>query len=174
MSQGITTYDFVQQVYYAQEKVVLDFWPSDDKFKEVLFEANLVLQELQGIEDWSWLRDRIVLGDCHYRHGEIPEFKLPKEVYKHSTLLHDSLKLYKTGPHGIREFDYIEVPFVSVGANGWRKEREVNEYGRIHTWDRELKAIRVGDIITFNRPLFPFEAHRLAVLDVQKQIEGGD
>ena len=50
-SQGLTTYDFVQQVYYAQEKTILDFWPEDDKFREVLMEANLVLQELQNSED---------------------------------------------------------------------------------------------------------------------------
>ena len=64
MSEGLTTYDFVQQVYYAQEKVILDFWPDDDKFKEVLFEANLILQELQNSEDWTWLREQLVLGPC--------------------------------------------------------------------------------------------------------------
>ena len=50
MSEGIRPYDFVQQVYYAQEKVILDFWPDDDKYKEVLFEANLILQELHTWE----------------------------------------------------------------------------------------------------------------------------
>lgn len=172
MSQGITTYDFVQQVYYAQEKVVLDFWPSDDKFKEVLFEANLVLQELQSVEDWTWLRDRIVLGDCHHHRNEIPEFRMPPEVYKESTLFHDSLKLCRKLPHGgYSEFDYLEVPFISAGANGWRKEREVSPHGVMHVRDRRLRAVRIGNIITFNRLLTPRESHTIAVLDIQRQIE---
>lgn len=165
MSEGLTTYDFVQQVYYAQEKVILDFWPTDDKFKEVLFEANLILQELQNVEDWSWLRERIELGDCHHVHNEIPEFKLPDWVYKHSTLNHDSLKLY-----GHHMQDYIEVPFASVGDNQWRKERQVNPIGQINTRDRRLRAIRIGDIITFNRMLTPRESRRMAVIDVQRRI----
>lgn len=187
MSQGLTTYDFVQQVYYAQEKVVLDFWPTDDKFKEVLFEANLVLQELQSIEDWTWLRDRIELGDCHHHCNEIPEFKLPPDVYKESTLYHDSLKLYfhrywhnyhyhhEHHHHGFpgsySQSHYIEVPFISAGANGWRKEREVSPNGILHVPDRRLRAVRIGDIVTFNRMLTPAESHTVAVLDVQRRIE---
>ena len=53
----MTIADFVQQVYYAMYKVRLDvrydaalpeaFHANTDKFKEVIFEANFVLQELQ-------------------------------------------------------------------------------------------------------------------------------
>lgn len=118
MSSGMTPYDFVQQVFYAQEKVRLDMWPSDDKYKEVLMEANLILDELQSMEDWTWLRESLVLGpvwqhhDHMHPHGPglphgpghgpydvIPEFTLPDWVYKPSTLNHDSIRLYRLKPH---------------------------------------------------------------------------
>ena len=98
MSEGLRPYDFVQQVYYAQEKVILDFWPSDDKYKEVLLEANLILQELQNSEDWTWLREQLILGPCYSVPGEITEFKLPDWVYKISTLNHDALRLHFLKP----------------------------------------------------------------------------
>ena len=184
MSEGLTTYDFVQQVYYAQEKVILDFWPSDDKFKEVLFEANLLLQEMQSQEDWNWLRERLVLGDCESHPNEIPEFRLPSWVYKNSTLHNDGIKLYRKMPHlhhhhchhhpdfgSYNVKDFIDVPFASVGDNQKRKERLYDEIGQIHNVDRRLRAVRVGDVITFNRTLTPWESHRIAVMDVQRRIE---
>lgn len=187
MSKGIKPYDFVQQVYYAQEKVVLDFWPTDDKYKEVLFEANLLLQELQSQEDWNWLRERIVLGDTHHKPNEIPEYKLPDWVYKHSTLYDDTIKLYRKMPphHHCNGYcqcgeydgmkfnmrDFIEVPFASVGDNQHRKDKLMTERGVIHVWDPKLRAVRIGDIITFNRMFVPFEECRVAVMDVQRQIK---
>ena len=51
MSEGLTAYDLVQQVYYVQEKVILDFLPSDDKFMEVVMEANLVLYRKRGFAE---------------------------------------------------------------------------------------------------------------------------
>ena len=178
MSQGITPYDFVRQVYYAQEKVLLDFWPTDDKYKEVLVEANLLLQELQNSEDWTWLRERIVLGDCHRHRNEIPEFQLPKWVYKPSTLYHDGLKLYRRRHHhhhhDVQDYaigDFIDVPIASAGDNQYRKEMQFNGIGQIHVRDRRLRAIVMGDIVTFNRMLTPYEADRVAVLDVQRRID---
>lgn len=180
MSQGLTTYDFVQQVYYAQEKTILDFWPHDDKFKEVLFEANLILQELQNVEDWTWLRDRVVfdMWDPTHPPMQIPEYELPEWVYKTSTLNHDCLKLYWPMPphvtHGLivpDEHRYIEVPFASTGDNTYRKEHGITDIGAIHIPDVRLRAIRVGDTITFNRPLHPRERHLIPVLDVQRRIE---
>ena len=186
MSYGMTPYDFVQQVYYAQEKVLLDFWPSDDKYKEVLVEANLVLQELQNSEDWTWLRERLILGSCHRVPNEIPEFELPDWVYKPSTMHHDSVKLYEMihgcnchhRCHNHRDFDeghydisnYIQVPFASAGDNQWRKEKQFTGHGTIHDNDRKLRAVNIGNIITFNRKLIPYEAHRVAVCDVQRRI----
>ena len=178
MSPGLTTYDFVQQVYYAQEKVILDFWPDDDKFKEVLMEANLILQELQNVEDWTWLREHVVLGPLGCRHGEIPEFTMPDWVYKPSTLNHDSLKLYEPPFHDYHPWHplhmaqrYIEVPFASTGDNTYRKEHGITLDGVIHAPDIHLRAIRVGNVITFSRKPFPHEYHLLAVMDVQKRIE---
>lgn len=173
MSEGLTTYDFVQQVYYAQEKTILDFWPEDDKFKEVLFEANLILQELQNAEDWTWLRDRVVLGPCRQKPGKIPEFELPSWVYKPSTLNHDCIYLHPWMPW-CNEPDmmhYITVPLASTGDNAYRKERQVNGVSVIHTSDMKLRALRIGDTITFNRLLTPHEAHRVAIMDVQRRIE---
>lgn len=183
MSLGISAYDFVQQVYYAQEKVILDFWPTDDKYKEVLMEANLVLQDLQNQEDWTWLRENLVLGDTHHVPNEIPEYQLPPWVYKHSTLNHDTVKLYRIHrhphhcclcmPHGDVFYDlrdYIEVPFASTGDNQYRKEMPFNGNGELFVRDRKLRAVKIGDVITFNRMLTPFESNRVAVMDVQKQI----
>ncbi|MDT3386619.1 MAG: hypothetical protein LIR46_02465 [Bacteroidota bacterium] len=184
MSQGLTAYDFVQQVYYAQEKVVLDFWPNDDKYKEVLMEANLVLQELQNSEDWTWLREQLVLGDTRMVPNEIPEYQLPEWVYKASTLNNDSLKLYRIKPmhhchchchhpkFGSYDlWDYIEVPFASTGDNQHRKDKSYNGRDMLFFKDNTLRAIRVGNVVTFNRLLTPFESNRVAVIDVQKQIE---
>lgn len=177
MSYGLTAYDFMQQVYYAQEKVILDFWPSDDKYKEVLFEANLILQELQNSEDWTWLRDRLVLGPCLQKPGIIPEFDLPDWVYKASTINHDCIYLHPTQPwHGFDglhydERHYITVPFASTGDNAYRKEKQTTAFGVIHTPDIKLRAIRVGNTVTFNRLLTPREAHCVAIMDVQRRIE---
>ena len=63
MSAGLTYEEFVTQVLYVEEKVLLDgLYPSDDKFREVITEANLMLQEFQNTEDWLWLRKRWAIG----------------------------------------------------------------------------------------------------------------
>lgn len=184
MSYGMTPQEFVKQVYYMQEKVLLDFWPTDDKYKEVLYEANLVLQELQNAEDWSWLRDQIVLGPCFDHPGSIPEFDLPPWVYKPSMQHHDGVKLYRPlhprchcecgGCHDRNIcFDQrhpIVVPFASTGDNQYHKERQMDSWGQIHVPDPKLRAIVVGNTVTFNRPLRAFEQHLVAVLDVQRVI----
>ena len=185
MSYGMTPREFVKQVYYMQEKVLLDFWPTDDKYKEVLYEANLVLQELQNAEDWTWLREQIVLGDCHDHPGSIPEFQLPPWVYKVSTLNHDGVKLYRPrmhrGCHGecgdchshdicFDQRNIIIAPFASAGDNQYRKERLDNSFGQIHLRDRNLRAVVEGDVGTFASPLYPFEGRMIAVIDVQKRL----
>ena len=102
MSSGISPYDFVQQVYYMQEKVLLDLWPTDDKYREVLVEANLILKELEAVEDWTWLRETVVLGSCDNNTKEILEFELPEDVYKISTLNHDAIRLHPIIGHDIQ------------------------------------------------------------------------
>ena len=183
MSEGLRPYDFVQQVYYAQEKVVLDFWPSDDKYKEVLFEANLVLQELQNAEDWTWLREQLVLGSCHHIPNQIPEFELPDWVYKPSTLNHDAVRLHPIiNPwnhcghpcrHGEYVYDnahFIEVPLASTGDTRYRKVNHVDRFDQVNMYDPKLRAIKVGNVITFNRPLMPHEERTVAIIDVQRRI----
>lgn len=191
-SKGMKPYDFVQQVYYAQEKVILDFIPTDDKYREVLFEANLILQELQNVEDWTWLREKLILGPCHSVPGTIPEWTLPDWVYKISTLNHDCIRLMK--PIGIHHEasnipgrfipysglwldskNYIDVPISSTGDNQYRKDRGVTGYGAVHFPEDpfpmgQLRAIRVGNTITFNRPLNHFESAFIATVDVQRKI----
>ena len=173
MSYGLTAYDFVQQVYWAQEKAILDFWPEDDKFKEVLFEANLILQELQNVEDWTWLRDRLVLGPCQQEPGTIPEFELPDWVYQPSMLNHDCIYLHPWIPWCDKPdmMHYITVPFASAGDNAYRRERQMSGFGPIHTPNIKLRAIRIGNTVTFNRLLMPEERCRVAIMDVQRRIE---
>lgn len=192
MSFGIKPYDFVQKVYYAQEKVVLDFWPSDDKYKEVLFEANLVLEELQNVEDWTWLRRQLVLGDVDGPPNSIPEFDLPEWVYKPSTLYHDGVRLHRLLHHhhhhchhhhhhcrgcggcsgDILQVGYISCPIASTGDVSWRKDRDWESHSVIHVPDLRLRAVVIGDTVTFNRPLLAYERHgRVAVMDVQQRIE---
>lgn len=183
MSWGMTPYDFVQQVFYAQEKVLLDFWPTDDKYKEVLVEANLVLQELQKEEDWTWLRERLVLGSVDRRGGagEIPEFRLPDWVYKVSTLHDDCVRLMAARHsahhchchHDVEldEYDFIEVPYGSPGRLNGRTMRQ--RFGpMVNVPDMSLTASVVGNnILTFSRPLSPWEStNRFAVCDVQRRI----
>ena len=183
MSEGLTAYDLVQQVYYVQEKVILDFLPSDDKFMEVVMEANLVLQELQKEEDWSWLRQRIVLGDCFPNGGagQIPEFKLPSWVYKVSTQFDDCLQLHRAVRHFhgpscrdeviLDERDVIEVPWQSKGAAHRRfRTQPYDRFRGTMNADVDLRAVCVGDVVTFNRILTPYEAMRVAVTDVQRRI----
>lgn len=96
MSAGITPRDFVQQVFYQQEKVLLDFDPSDDKYKEVLMDGNFILQELQKEEDWLWLRDTRMIGLTEFPSSghEITRFKFDTtEVYKLSSLFGDCVHL---------------------------------------------------------------------------------
>lgn len=187
MLKGMKPYDFVQQVYYMQEKVLLDFVPSDDKYREVLVEANLILQELQTAQDWTWLREKLILGPCHHIPGAIPEFTLPPWVHKLSALNHDCIRLMKPislhvdATHMNHRFlpynglwldqkNYIDVPLASTGDNQYRKEVLMTEWGGVHWPDGQLRAIRVGDTITFNRMLTPFEQAYVATVDVQRKL----
>lgn len=187
MSWGISPYDFVQQVFYAQEKVLLDFWPSDDKYKEVLMEANLVLQELQNAEDWSWLRDRLKLGSTDVPNGTIPEYTFPSWVYKVSQLHNDCVRLYRAwggAPHSrlrcpshhstpdglvYDERDFIEVPYVSQGRlnRNNKDQRFLMDTNVSHV---ALGASVVGDTLTFTRPMLPHEKGRIAICDVQRRF----
>ena len=189
MSAGITPYDFVQQVYYMQEKTLLDFWPSDDKYREVLVEANLVLRELEAVEDWTWLRETIVFGCCDGITNDIVEFSIPSNVYKLSTLHHDCLRLHRViGTEEVEEHDdfgnvtthteyvldevnFIPVPISSSGDQRHMRQVQVNGVAVNHIHDYSLKAVVHGDKIMFNRRLTPFESNMVLVGDVQMHIK---
>lgn len=170
MSRGLTPYELVQQVYYQQEKVVLDFHPDDDKYKEVLFEANESIQELQNVEDWSWLRERLELGPVFDGRHRIPEFELPEWVYKPCTVFGDSLKLTIKSPipGGSRS---IAVPWASDGTMAARENYDVDAIGNVQVHHTPLRAYYYGNTVTFNRPLTKHEAyHRIAECDVIRRI----
>lgn len=176
MSEGITAYDFVQQVYYLQEKTILDFWPTDDKFQEVLMEANIVLKELEAQQDWTWLRETIALGDTSGGYGEIVQFVLPSTVYKLSSLNHDSIRLCcgtlnDSGTYDISERHILHVPIASAGDQRWNREQQVNQIGVNHVHDFRLRAVVHGHTIKLNRLLLPWENNLVAVVDVQEHIE---
>ena len=153
MSLGLTPYEFVQQVFYVQEKVLLDFHPDDDVYKEVLTEANLVLQELQKEEDWLWLRDTVNLGFvmemppfttkppkdfhwCRFQHDI--QLEIPENVYKPSRLYGDCVRLCR-----YRVRDELFHPWVSQML-GWKEHwQSVIDSGKIEP-DRIF--IKYGEI----------------------------
>lgn len=180
MSYGLTPQDFVQQVFYAQEKVLLSFAPTDDKYKEVIIEANFVIQELQQSEDWGWLRERLILGvtDEPDEHGEY-SFVLPDWVYKPCTYYNDAIRLYQKEPgctddclacgDCANHYHHIPVPYISAGNLHHR--RIADGYAvPLQSPDLALGATVSGNVIRFNRPLLAHERNRVAATDVQRRI----
>lgn len=171
----LTLDQLVQQVYYTQEKVILDFHFYDDKYREVIMELNLVLQELQKEEDWLWLRERLVLGPCADFTGDhgIPEFRLPSWVYKPSGLHDDGVRLYKRKHlgHGLQENNYIFCPWSSAGEINRPQMDWYTLWGGVNMPDVHLEAVNFSGLVTFNRKLGPEERTRIAVTDVQREIQ---
>lgn len=133
MSAGINPYDFVQQVYYLQEKVILDFFPTDDKYKEVLMEANHVLQELQKEEDWLWLREEVPIGftGCPTPDKSDLSFVWDTEkYYKPSTLYGDCVRLH----HGSPVFKYTDSTGTIAEAKYVAGKDWTNPIRNIETW----------------------------------------
>lgn len=180
-SEGLTPREFVKQVYYNQEGILEDFWPTDDKYKEVLVEANLQLAKLQQMEDWSWLRGTEVLGPC-WGGCEIPEFELPPHIYKVAQGHKDAVRLYPVRCHshtcgkdhcgGCGQLQQAMLR-PAIQAH-WMSQSSVNNYtesmqGFVYAQvpDRTLKATYTAQgIVTFNRPLNEYEQHCVAVTDV--------
>lgn len=156
---------FVQQVLHAQEGVLLDpLYPSDDLYREVMTWLHHVLDEFVELEDWSFLRESLVLGptdpEKHYHH-KVPKFILPDNVYRPSSLFGDSLKLHRYRHHDIYDIDendFIEVPFVSKGYNERRKFLQQA---------KALQARNYGNYIEFNRSCIGNELRRSVVCDCQ-------
>ena len=178
MSPGMTIADFVQQVYYAVYKVRLDvrqgvegaFHSKTDKFKEVVMEANFVLQELQKEQDWNWLRDRWEMGiSCQVGpHGRgIQEFTLPDDVYKVCTGYNDAIRLHRKWNPNV----FMEVPFVSPRSGNHHDVAMFDQYGNLNAPDNRVRAFVVGDTITFTRPWRPLECDCLIETDVIRRME---
>lgn len=171
--RSMTLEEFVREVYYIQEKVLLDFNYWDDKAREVIQELRLVLQELQKEEDWLWLRERLVLGPCddYGRRGSIPEFALPEWVYKPSSLHDDSVRLYRVRGNGsLVERDYLVAPWTTAGEANHPHMEWYTQRGAVNVPERDLFALNLAGTVTFNRPLTAGERRRVAVTDVQREI----
>lgn len=175
MSRGITIADFVQQVLYAIYKVRLDvdesvegsFHSKSDKFKEVVMEANFVLQEFQKEQDWNFLRDRWEMGHAHNMpHHGIQEIKLPDEVYKVCTGYGDAVRLHKHGWYHARQ-----IPFEEARTGNRRYVEMFDNNGEMNIDSNDQRAFMVGDILTFNRLWFPNEVGGRLETDVIRYIE---
>ena len=173
--RSLTIDDLVRNVYYTQEKVVLDFHYYDDKYREVVMELNLVLQELQKEEDWLWLRERLVLGPCADFLGDhgIPEFRLPGWVYKVSGLHDDGVRLYAVDRRhgGLQEMNYLWAPWAQAGEISRPQTEWYNEWGGFDMPGTQLEAVNFSGLVTFNRKLGAEERTRIAVTDVQREIQ---
>lgn len=185
MLRGITPYDFVRKVYYTQEKVILDLWPSDDKYKEVIMEANIVITEFQKDWDWSWKRERYILGSTNDPEGPgaVPAYVLPDWVYKPATFADDCVRLYHAGGchkgmccschdncYRLDERSYIEVPYMPTSARHHKPSDHISVGGQ-HFEHKTLGANIWGNEIHFTRPLTHIEKNRIAVTDVIRRME---
>lgn len=178
MSAGMTIADLVQQVYYAIYKVRLDteysaslpeaFHANTDKFKEVVFEANFVLQELQKEQDWNWLRERLELGhSCKTSRGEIQEFELPDWIYKPCMGFNDAVRLR----HPKNASFFTEIPFTSPRSGNTHTIAMHDEYARINPADTRIHAFQVGNALTFTRPWNRSEVGMCVETDVIRRFE---
>ncbi len=174
MSRGMTIAELVQQVYYAIYKVRLDvdsgvdgaFHSKSDKFKEVVMEANFVLQDLQKDQDWNFLRDRWEMGIAH-SHKDIQEFRLPPDVYKPCTGYNDAVRLHL--PHHVMPFR--QIPYTSPRSGNTPTTEMHGPYGLLNYKHVPLRAFLVGDTITFTRPWLGIEKGCLVETDVIRLFE---
>lgn len=168
--------EFVTRVYNVQEGVIFDdLWPTDEKYKEVLYQANLVIDEFARQSEWSWLRKGIILGMTDpVDPFTVPKFLLPDDVDRVSMEFQDGIMLYRIRPHChchwhhnqfdhriVDESNYIRVPFISHGRV---PERDfMTKYAKLEArvYDRYIEFTRV--------PIHQ-EVHRLAVCDCQMKI----
>lgn len=174
MSRGLTIAELVQQVLYSVYKVRLDVDDSEegsfhchsDKFKEIVMEANFVLQELQKEQDWNFLRDRWEMGGSfNPRHpGGIQEIEIPDEVYKICTGYGDGIRLHH-GPYT------SQIPIEEARTGNRRYVEMFDEWGEMNVDKLQQRAFVVGNRLTFNRRWFPSEIGGRLETDVIRYIE---
>lgn len=168
----MTIADFVQQVLYAMYKVRLDvdaskegaFHSKSDKFKEIVMEANFMLQEFQKEQDWNFLRERWEIGFAANPHYQIQEFKIPDDVYKLCTGYNDAVRLHA----GTRT---LQIPFDSPRSGNHNAIEMFDEHGAANVDLNRQRAFVVGDTLTFYRKWLPAEIGRFLETDVIKYIE---
>jgi len=171
MSRGITIADFVQQVLYAIYKVRLDvtsgvdgsFHSKSDKFKEIVMEANFVLQEFQKEQDWNFLRERWNMGRAFNPHHHIQEIPIPHGVYKVCTGYGDAVRLHS---HHV-----MQIPFEEPRTGNRRYVKMFDEWGEMNVDDLGQTAFVVGDTLTFNCRWFHDEIGRRLETDVIRYIK---
>ena len=170
MSRGMTIADLVQQVLYAMYKVRLDvdaslegaYHSKSDKFKEIVMEANFMLQEFQKEQDWNFLRERWDIG---FTQPGIQEFKIPDGVYKLCTGYNDAFRLHY-GRHGI-----MQIPFDSPRSGNHDAIEMFDEFGAANVDKDKQRAFMVGDTLAFYRPWHRNEIGRHLETDVIRYIE---
>lgn len=175
MSRGLTIAEFVQQVLYAVYKVRLDvdaslegsFHSKSDKFKEVVMEANFVLQEFQKEQDWQFLRDRWEMGYARNPKNGIQEFVLPDDVYKVCTGYNDAVRMHYRG----NPVASMQILFEEARSGNRRTIDMFDEYGQLNVDKGTQKAFTVGEVVTFNRPWYSYELGYLLETDVIRYIE---
>lgn len=175
MSRGLTIADLVQQVLYAMYKVRLDvdaskegsFHSKSDKFKEVVMEANFVIQEFQKEQDWQFLRDRWEMGYARNPKNGIQEFFLPDDVYKVCTGYNDAVRAHYRG----NPLACMQILFEEARSGNRQVYDMFDELGRLNVDRYEQRAFTVGDVVTFNRPWLPSEEGLLLETDVIRYIE---
>lgn len=174
MSRGLTIADFVQQVLYAMYKVRLDvdaskegaFHSKSDKFKEIVMEANFVMQEFQKEQDWNFLRERWEIGIAHNPHHGIQEFHIPEGVYKVCTGYNDAVRLHY-GPHSTT---VEQIPYVSPRSGNHNAIDMYDQYGFANVDKNLQKAFVVGDTLSFYRKWNRFELGKYLETDVISYI----
>lgn len=167
----MTIADLVQQVLYAMYKVRLDVEPSlemsyhskSDKFKEIVMEANFMLQEFQKEQDWNFLRKRWDIG---FTHPGMQEFKIPDGAYKLCTGYNDAVRLHWPHSRGV-----MQIPYDSPRSGNHNAIEMFDEYGRANIDKDKQRAFVVGDTLTFYRPWFHNECNCLLETDVISYIE---
>lgn len=180
MSRGLTIADLVQQVLYAMYKVRLDvdaskegsFHSKSDKFKEIVMEANFVLQEFQKEQDWQFLRDRWEMGYSHNPDSGIQEFYLPEDVYKVCTGYNDAVRAHTQTSRGhVNQVPCMQIPFEEARSGNRQVYDMFDEYGHLNVNKAEQRAFTVGEVVTFNRPWYAGETGLLLETDVIRYIE---
>ena len=174
MSRGMTIADFVQQVLYAMYKVRLDvdaskegaFHSKSDKFKEIVMEANFMLQEFQKEQDWNFLREKWDIGFSW--NNPVPhmpqEFEIPDGIYKICSGYNDAVRLHFG--EGV-----MQIPFDSPRSGNHDAIEMFDEFGSANVDMNRQRAFVVGDTLTFYRPWHHFELGKRLETDVIKLIE---